>query len=84
MAAGYVLPNIFLSGMLWPSEAMFFVMRYGSYLLPQTLAVASMRNIFARGWGIEKFEVSAGFLASFSWIAVYLTIAIVYSRLRNQ
>lgn len=83
MAAGVLLPNIFLSGMIWPLEATFFVLRYVSYWLPQTLAAESMRNIFTRGWGIEKLEVSAGFLASFGWTAVFLIIAIVHSRIKN-
>ena len=83
MAVAFLFSNFLLSGMIWPLESVFFVLRYISYWFPQTIAVQSMRNIFTRGWGMEKSEVYVGFLTSFGWMTAFLIITLLHFRLRN-
>ena len=81
-AATYFTISIILGGVLWPQEAMPSFIRYGSYALPQTPALESLRNIFARGWGIDRPEVYGGFIGSFIWIVGLLFICFIVLRVR--
>ncbi|XP_067144157.1 LOW QUALITY PROTEIN: ABC transporter G family member 23-like [Centruroides vittatus] len=51
---GNFFPNFFLSGIVWPVEAMPYALRYISYTMPQTYAAEAMRSLFARGWGFHS------------------------------
>jgi len=82
-ALGSFYPNLLLSGVVWPLEGMPTILRYFSYCLPQTYAVESLRNIFARGWGMTRPEVYLGFIISFGWIFFFLTLSIVVVRVRK-
>lgn len=83
LALGSFYPNLLLSGVLWPMEGMPVFLRYISYFLPQTYAVESLRNIFARGWGIERPEVYWGFLISIAWIFGMLAMSLIVVRVRK-
>ena len=82
-ALGGFYPNILLSGVIWPIEGMAPYLRYMVYFLPQTYSIESVRNIFARGWGVERPEVYLGVLISFGWIFATLAITIIAVRLRK-
>ena len=83
LSLGSFYPNLLLSGVLWPMEGMPVYLRYVSYFLPQTYAVESLRNIFGRGWGIERPEVYWGILISCAWIFALLAFSLIVVRIRK-
>lgn len=83
LALGSFYPNLLLSGVVWPTQAMPYYMRYLSYGLPQTIPTESLRCILSRGWGIGHTEVWLGFVVSGAWCAIFLLFAAVAFRLRN-
>lgn len=83
LALGSFYPNLLLSGVVWPTQAMPYYMRYLSYGLPQTIPTESLRCILSRGWGITHTEVWLGFVVSGAWCAIFLVFAAVAFRLRN-
>merc|ERR1712071_268738 len=83
LSLGSFYPNLLLSGVLWPMEGMPVYLRYVSYFLPQTYAVESLRNIFARGWGFEREEVYFGVITSFAWICALISLSLIVIRVRK-
>jgi len=77
LALGSFYPNLLLSGTMWPTQAMPTCVRYFSYLLPQTLAIESLRHVLSRGWGIDEPEVLLGLAVTLGWSSVFLISAIV-------
>ena len=59
-------------------EGMPVYLRYISYVLPQTYAIQSLRNIFARGWGTDKPEVYLAVVTNFGWIIALLALSLIY------
>ena len=83
LAVGSFYPNILLSGVIWPLEGMSVYLRYMVYFLPQTYAIESLRNVFARGWGIERPDVYLGILTTLGWISITLVLSFVTVRVRK-
>lgn len=52
--------------------------------LPLTLATSALRSILTRGWGLMEFEVYMGFVATISWIALFLVITMVALKLKQN
>ncbi|KAK6632857.1 hypothetical protein RUM43_012596 [Polyplax serrata] len=77
---GLFYPFIILSGCIWPLEGMPNLLRYLSYFVPTTLPIESMSSIIHRGWGIAKFQVFKGFLASFGFIVFFTLASIIILR----
>lgn len=77
LALGSFYPNLLLSGTVWPVQAMPKVMRYVSYILPQTVPIESMRYILSRGWDPSYPEVAAGFAVTIGWTIFFLIFAVV-------
>ncbi|XP_027200085.2 ABC transporter G family member 20-like [Dermatophagoides pteronyssinus] len=75
LGMGSFFPTIMLGGIFWPIQSMPDWMASLAAFLPQTLPVESMRFILSRGWGVEYFEVTLGFIATWGWILVYLVAA---------
>ncbi|XP_023241752.1 ABC transporter G family member 23-like [Centruroides sculpturatus] len=74
---GNFFPNFFLSGIVWPVEAMPYALRYVSYTMPQTFAAEAMRSLFARGWGFGHDVIWKAFAITFFWTLSYL----IFSRM---
>nr|XP_006817503.1 PREDICTED: uncharacterized protein LOC102803451 [Saccoglossus kowalevskii] len=51
VSLGSFYPNLLLSGIIWPVEAIPYPLRYLSYALPQTFATEAMRCIMFRACG---------------------------------
>lgn len=85
LALGSFYPNLMMSGVIWPLEGLQGSegLRKLMYFLPQTYAIESLRNIFARGWGVDKNEVYTGILISVGWIVALLTASLAVVRLRK-
>jgi len=52
--------------------------------LPLTLATSALRSILTRGWGLMEFEVYMGFVATISWIAIFLVITMLALKLKQN
>ncbi|XP_046456397.1 ABC transporter G family member 20-like isoform X2 [Daphnia pulex] len=83
VAQSYFLPKLFLSGLLWPIEAMPVFLQYVACSLPTTYASVSLGNVLSRGWGLERPEVYFGILTTVAWIFGFLIVASVVLRLRK-
>ncbi|XP_043476595.1 ABC transporter G family member 20-like [Leptopilina heterotoma] len=83
MAMGSFLPIVMLCGIIWPIEGMHPVLRYISFILPLTKSTESFRSMLARGWTISEATVYEGFIATFIWIIVFLTIAILLLKFKK-
>ena len=77
LALGSFYPNLLMSGTVWPVQAMPAVMKYVSYVLPQTIPIESMRYILSRGWDPSYPEVATGFGITIAWTVIFLFAAVL-------
>lgn len=83
LALGSFYPNLLISGTVWPTQAMPTVMRYISYIFPQTIPIESLRYILSRGWGPGHPEVALGFAVTIGWTLFFLAAAVIVFRYKN-
>uniref|UniRef100_A0A6M2DJ84 Putative lipid exporter abca1 n=1 Tax=Xenopsylla cheopis TaxID=163159 RepID=A0A6M2DJ84_XENCH len=83
MAMGSFLPIVMLCGIIWPIEGMHQVLRYISYILPLTKSTESLRSMLQRGWSIHRPQVYYGFLSTFGWCVVFLTVSILLLKFKK-
>nr|XP_050869462.1 ABC transporter G family member 20 [Vespula vulgaris] len=83
VAMGSFLPIVMLCGIIWPVEGMHPVLRYISFVLPLTKSTESMRTMLARGWNMSQSSVYNGFIATFIWITIFLTLAILLIKFKK-
>lgn len=72
---GSLLPTILMSGIFWPVSSIAWWLYPVSLLLPQTIAMDSIRAILARGWSIDAWDVQLGFATTTGWTVLYLLLA---------
>jgi ABC-type multidrug transport system permease subunit len=84
LALGSFYPTLLLSGVIWPIEGMPYILRNIAVGLPLTLATSALRSILTRGWGFMEFEVYMGFVATISWILLFLIITMVSLKLKQN
>ena len=75
-----LLSSIATAGVVWPVLNMPQIIQLISKLMPNTIAVQSMRDILYRQWTIDYTEVYMGFVVSFVWISVFLITALILFR----
>ena len=81
---GSFYPVLLLSGILWPIEGMPKILRQISWFLPCTAACQAMRDIMARGWGVEDHgSVPVGIGVTMAWIAFFILDRYVAIRLKT-
>jgi ABC-type multidrug transport system permease subunit len=80
MILGTFYPNLILSGIIWPLEAMPYWIRWFSYIQPQTLPTETLRHVLSRGWGITEYGVYIGFVVTIGWMLFFLVAAAVIFR----
>lgn len=73
---GSLLPTIFISGIFWPVSSIAWWLYWVSLLLPQTLAMDSIRAILSRGWSIDHWDVQLGFGTTMGWVLFYMLLAV--------
>ncbi len=73
MTLGMMLPNIFLSGMFFPIEAMPKVLQYISYLVPVRYMINVLRSIILKGVGVQLLLNDLWAMAAMA--AVVVTVA---------
>ncbi|KAG7190247.1 hypothetical protein KM043_006366 [Ampulex compressa] len=83
VAMGSFLPIVMLCGIIWPIEGMHKVLKYISFVLPLTKSTESMRAMLARGWAITNPTVYYGFIATFIWISIFMTLAILLIKFKK-
>ncbi|XP_035721767.1 ABC transporter G family member 20-like isoform X1 [Vespa mandarinia] len=83
VAMGSFLPIVMLCGIIWPVEGMHPALSYISFILPLTKSTESMRTMLARGWSISQSSVYNGFIATFIWITIFLTLAILLIKFKK-
>ena len=82
LGAGSQLMFCFITGIFWPVDTMIPLLRYISYLMPQTIPMEAYRHVLIRGFDLTKQAVLNGFLVTGVWIAFFLIAAIVIFKLR--
>ena len=72
MTFGTMLPNIFLSGLFFPFEAMPQWLQMISYIFPVRYAVTIIRGIILKGVGLEILQEQVMAVLIFTVIIVIL------------
>lgn len=80
---GAFLPIVMLCGIIWPIEGMDHGLRWFSFILPLTKSTASLRAMLARGWSISEPTVYNGFIATFVWIIIFMTLSILLLKFKK-
>ncbi|XP_014480825.1 PREDICTED: ABC transporter G family member 23 [Dinoponera quadriceps] len=83
LAMGSFLPIVMLCGIIWPIEGVHPVLKYISFILPLTKSTESMRAMLARGWPISEPVVYYGFIATFIWIIIFMTLSILLLKFKK-
>lgn len=83
LALGSFYPTLLLSGVIWPIEGMPVVLRYVAYFLPLTQATTALRCMLTRGWGLDEPEVYLGFIATLTWILLFLVVTMVVLKFKR-
>ncbi|PBC25293.1 ABC transporter G family member [Apis cerana cerana] len=83
LAMGAFLPIVMLCGIIWPIEGMDHGLRWFSFILPLTKSTASLRAMLARGWSISDPTVYNGFIATFIWIIIFMTLSILLLKFKK-
>ncbi len=71
----FLLPNILLSGFMFPREAMPEVAQWIGAALPLTNFINVLRGILRRGVGLESLWKEAAVLAGFATVLITLSVA---------
>ena len=77
--SGFIIPMTMISGVYFPNEQLPAMLKYFSYLLPLTHAVAAVRGLLAKGF-TPQFWMHLTILVLMSWI----TMNIAINRLRKR
>ncbi|XP_071035907.1 ABC transporter G family member 20 isoform X1 [Parasteatoda tepidariorum] len=83
IAMGSFYPNLLLSGIIWPVEAMPHYLRQFSYCLPMTLVADSMRSVLSRGWTITENDIWVGYLVTLAWIFPVILISVFFFKIKK-
>jgi len=83
MILGTFYPNLILSGIIWPLEAMPYWIRWFSYIQPQTLPTETLRHVLSRGWGISEPGVYGGFIVTIIWMSFFLIAAAIIFKINK-
>ncbi|XP_049807591.1 ABC transporter G family member 23 [Schistocerca nitens] len=83
LAMGSFLPIVMLCGIIWPIEGMHPILRYISFIMPLTQSTESLRTVLARGWEFHQPTVYYGFVSTFIWIIVYLTVSVLVLKFKK-
>jgi len=68
-----LFPQILLSGVFWPIEAVPDLLRPVSYCLPLTYAVEGLRSVMIRGWGVGEVWLQLAVLVAFAAVMLLLS-----------
>lgn len=71
-----VLPSWYMSGIMWPRSAMNEWVAPFAHIWSLTIPTDSLSGVILRGWGVEHFEVIAGYLSTTGFILIYFIPAI--------
>ncbi|KAB0795144.1 hypothetical protein PPYR_11983 [Photinus pyralis] len=84
MALGSIVPCLFISGTIWPTQCISPVLQGVSSIIPLTSAIESLRCIMIKGWGLNRPAVYKGFISLVIWITLLLITSMILMRVRNR
>lgn len=76
VAIGTIFFIFFVSGVLWPVQAIPKWMRWFSNLQPCTVPIDTLRSILSRGWGFSDINVWKGYGVSLLWTFILFCVSI--------
>ncbi|OGO04694.1 MAG: hypothetical protein A2Y60_07530 [Chloroflexi bacterium RBG_13_54_9] len=65
----FILPQVFLSGVLWPVEQMASYLQWLSKVMPLTYAIRGLRDIMLAGKSLTDIGLELGVLLAFAAVA---------------
>ncbi len=65
-----MIPLWFSSGLIWPLEAVPYVLQLLLYLNPLSFPVESLRSVMLRGWGVNNVNVLIGYIVSIMYTLI--------------
>ncbi|XP_055693758.1 ABC transporter G family member 20-like [Lutzomyia longipalpis] len=84
MALGSFMPSFVLCGGFWPIEGMPDGLQQIAYAMPITNPTIALRSILLKGYGLEEFEVTLGFITIIAWIFILLGICITSLKFKKE
>lgn len=83
ISIGCSLTNLILSGVMWPLEGMPVLFRTVCGYLPQAHAGKALRNVFTRGWDIDRPQVYLGLVNNGCWSLFCIVCIFFVLRFKN-
>ncbi|XP_059166224.1 ABC transporter G family member 20-like [Physella acuta] len=80
---GIMYPSLFLSGTIWPIEAMPFWLRKIALGLPMTYPTYAVRAIMGRGWGFDMTLIWSSFCITIAWIIINCSVAAIILKFKK-
>lgn len=77
ISLGFFFISHYLCGILWPIEAMPYLLKLLAQFFPLTLPSISVRNIVDKGWSFAQPQVFNGFAVLIGWIILPILISYV-------
>lgn len=78
-----VISQVFLSGIMWPLEAMHPLLKNVTFLFPLTMSVEAFRCMTSRDWGMSHATVRQGFASILAWIAIAILICMLSLKFKH-
>ena len=76
VAIGTIFFIFFISGVLWPIQAIPKWGRWFANIQPCTIPISTLRSILSRGWGFYHLEVWKGYGVSIIWTVILFFVSI--------
>lgn len=75
VAIGTIFFIFFISGVLWPVQAIPRWGRWFANIQPCTIPIATLRSILSRGWGFYDLNVYKGYAVSIIWTIILFFVS---------
>lgn len=83
-AMGTYFAIVLTNGLLWPVDAMHWLLKPFALLFPLTKSTESLRYIMHKNWGLFDGDVYAGFLSIIAWSLFLLLISVVLIKFQKD
>ncbi|XP_052132904.1 ABC transporter G family member 20-like [Frankliniella occidentalis] len=80
----FAVSFLFLSGVLWPLQAMHWSLRSLARVLPWSHCMEAARAVVQRGWGLQHRQVWLGFGSCAIWAGLFLGGLVLTHRTRRR
>ncbi|KAB0791589.1 hypothetical protein PPYR_03389 [Photinus pyralis] len=83
-AMGSYFAIVLTGGLIWPIEAMHWLLKPFALFFPLTKSTESLRHIMHKGWGLFDGDVYVGFLSVITWSLVLLSFSVVLIKFQKN